>query len=189
MVKAHVDFEIVPGLTSTLAGPEWIGIPITHRDYASSFHVITGHHKDDGISVNWNVLTHEEGTLIFLMGMSHLYQIVTSLIREGKAETTPFAIVQWATQWQQNYGVGTLSNIEEVVAERQLSSPPVIIVGEVVQLQKELYHRGKLQGKHLLMPFVPDSKLAARFADEGAIVDYYERLKVTPMMPELPDLT
>ena len=94
-----VTFDVVPGLTSAITGLAAVGIPITHRDYASSFHVITGHRQADGRQLDWENIAHQEGTLVFLMGMAALTDICQSLMSHGRQVTTPVAIVQWATQW------------------------------------------------------------------------------------------
>ena len=110
-----INFEIIPGITSAIAGLAAAGIPITHRDFASSFHVITGHHKKDGQQLDWENIANQEGTIVFLMGMAQLPNICHQLIAHGKAMETPVAIIQWATQWRQKMVSGNLSNIVELV--------------------------------------------------------------------------
>ena len=85
--EAGIDFEVVPGISSSYAVPSYCGIPVTHRDFASSFHVITGHegdHKKGENVLDYATLAREEGTLIFLMGLKNLPNIVHSLIENGK---------------------------------------------------------------------------------------------------------
>ena len=99
-----IDFEVVPGITSAIGGLCYAGIPITHRDYSSSFHVITGHLREDdkeNPEINWNALANIRGTLVFLMGVANLKKISENLIKEGKAKDTPVALISWATRYNQ----------------------------------------------------------------------------------------
>ena len=127
-----IAFEVIPGLTSALAGLSAVGIPITQRGLASSFHVITGQRRDSEADLNWNNIAHQEGTLVFLMGMSNLANICHNLIINGKNPHTPVAIIQWATQWRQKMVISNLKEITAAAAQKGLSSPALIVIGEVV---------------------------------------------------------
>lgn len=172
---ARVSFEVIPGITSAIAGLAAAGIPITHRDYASSFHIITGHHKQDGHQLDWDNIAKQEGTLVFLMGMAQLSNICHQLIEHGKAATTPVAIIQWATQWRQKIVTGDLTNISDLVQKHQLSSPALIVVGEVVRLSAELNTKKPLTGVHVLVPFSSRQRLFNCLEDLGATADFYQR--------------
>src|SRR5699024_2217972 len=91
LVERNIPFETVPGVTSSIGGLAYAGIPITHRDYASSFHVITGHLKDESKELNWKALASLKGTLVFLMGVSNLEKICNRLVENGKEKNTPVA--------------------------------------------------------------------------------------------------
>lgn len=173
--KADVTFEVIPGITSAIAGLAAVGIPITHRDYASSFHIITGHHKRDGQQIDWENVAHQEGTLVFLMGMAQLPNICQQLITHGKAPQTPVAIIQWATQWRQRMVTGDLTTINDLVNRHHIGAPALIVVGAVVQLAKQLNVRHPLQGIHLLVPYSQRGCLASQLVDQGATVDFYPR--------------
>ncbi len=134
----HVAFEVVPGITSAISGLAAAGIPITHRDFASSFHVIAGHHKADGTVLDWENIAHQEGTLVFLMGMAELGNIATQLIAHGKAAQTPVAVIQWATYQKQRVVKADLATIESVAKREGIGAPALIVVGAVVQLMSEL---------------------------------------------------
>ena len=134
-VENEIPFEIVPGISSAIAAPAYAGIPVTHREVATSFAVVTGHTKnDDAPPEN---LPHAD-TLIFLMGVRALPKIVASLLARGRDASTPVALVRWGTTTQQQVVVGTLETIEEDVARAGLKPPALIVVGEVVRLREQL---------------------------------------------------
>ncbi len=184
--KQKIDFEVIPGITSAIAGLGAAGIPITHRDYASSFHIITGHKKSDGNGLDWNNIARQEGTLVFLMGMEELENIASNLIENGKSPQTPTAVIQWATHWKQKTVRSNLANIDLAVKRAGISSPALIVVGQVVKLMTELAPDLPLEGKHLLIPFKKNSKLFKRLQDKGASVDFFKRSQLTPLNFTLP---
>lgn len=153
---AGVDFVVVPGISSSYSVPAYCGIPVTHRDYASSFHVITGHegnHKNGATVLDYGTLAREEGTLIFLMGLKNLPNIVKNLIENGKNPKTPAGVLQEGTTARQKMAVGTLENIVEVVEREGIQTPAITVVGDVVSLADELsWYGGKLlSGQRVLV--------------------------------------
>lgn len=153
---AGVDFVVVPGISSSYSVPAYCGIPVTHRDYASSFHVITGHegnHKNGATVLDYGTLAREEGTLIFLMGLKNLPNIVKNLIENGKDSKTPAGVLQEGTTARQKMAVGTLENIVEVVEREGIQTPAITVVGDVVSLAGELsWYGGKpLSGQRVLV--------------------------------------
>lgn len=153
--KAGIEFEIVPGVSSSYAAAAYAGIPVTHRDYASSFHIITGHESNtkDGLTLNYKLLAQEEGTLAFLMGLGNLPHITRELIAGGKAPDTPAAVIQEGTTARQRTAAGTLATIEEEVKKAGIHTPAIIIVGEVISLQEQLdwFGKGPLFGMRVLL--------------------------------------
>lgn len=147
---AGVPFQIVPGVTSSIAAPAYAGIPVTHRDAASSFAVITGHERDDARESgtrsageaegrrNWAHIAHAADTLVFLMGVEALPEITARLQEHGRSPETPVALVQWGTWAQQRVVTGTLADIVEAVRAVGLTPPAVCVVGEVVKLRPAL---------------------------------------------------
>jgi len=138
LVAANLPFEIVPGITSAIAGPAYAGIPVTHRGLAYSVAFITGHRADDvqDPSYDWPYLASGPDTLIFLMGVSNLPVICEQLIRHGRPADTPVALVERASRTAQKTVVGTLENIvDKAVAIRP---PAIIIIGPVVGLRHSL---------------------------------------------------
>lgn len=150
VVKENIPFEVVPGVTSPIAVLNYAGIPITHRGKAQSFHIVTGKSAQD-LNVNFKALAGEEGTLVFMMGLSNLDNIVSQLIANGKSPLTPCGVVMRGTSAKQKKVIGTLENISQKVKEADLKSPCIIVVGEVVTLNESLswYENKPLFGKNI----------------------------------------
>ena len=191
--EAGVDFEVVPGISSSYSVPAYCGIPVTHRDFASSFHVITGHegnHKN-GVSVlNYETLAKEEGTLIFLMGLKNLPNIVTSLIENGKDPATPVGVLQEGTTARQRVATGTLADIVEVVEREGIKTPAITVVGDVVSLRQVLdwYGHKPLSGKSVLVTGTTSmvDRLSPILKEEGAEAISFSLIRTERMrLPEL----
>ncbi|SCI43390.1 MULTISPECIES: uroporphyrinogen-III C-methyltransferase [unclassified Romboutsia] len=151
-----IDFEVVPGITSAIGGLCYAGIPITHRDHASSFHVITGHLREDdkeNPEINWNALANTRGTLVFLMGVANLKKISENLIKEGKSKDTPVALISWATRYNQRVITSTLEDVYETAVKENIKPPTLIAVGSVVNLRDTLnfFERKPLFGKNIMV--------------------------------------
>jgi uroporphyrinogen III methyltransferase / synthase len=150
-----IDFEIVPGVTSAVAVPAYAGIPVTHRDFCSSLHIITGHERPDKdeSSIDYPVLAKVRGTLVFLMGVKNLSEICSKLILHGKESTTPAAVIEKGTTMEQRMVSGTLADIAGKVSDAGISSPAVTVIGEVAQLHDRLkwFPAGKLAGKRVIV--------------------------------------
>lgn len=156
LVNEGIEFEVVPGITSAIGGLCYAGIPITHRDYASSFHVVTGHLREDdkeNEELNWNALANVKGTLVFLMGVANLSKISNNLIKEGKSKETPVALISWATRYNQRVVTSTLENVYEIAIKENIKPPTLIAVGEVVNLRKKLnfFENKPLFGKSIIV--------------------------------------
>ena len=188
LTAAGVDFEVIPGITSAIAGLAAAGIPVTHRDYASSFHIITAHHQADGKTIDWPNVAKMEGTLVFLMGMANLDEICWHLVEHGKPATTPVAVIQWATQWRQKQVIGDLATIQAKVAAAQLTAPALIVIGDVVRLSADLAPHLPLQGHHFLVPISKTKRLFHALQDEGATADFYPRARQVEREIALPKL-
>ena len=135
LAKANVPYEIVPGISSALAVPAAIGVPVTHRQVAQTFTVVTGHTADDPFGTDWEDLP-RKGTLVILMGVRHLPQIVEKLLANGRSLDTPAVTIRSGTLPDQAYVVGTLADIAEKA--QHLSPPAITIVGEVVGVHEQL---------------------------------------------------
>ena len=155
LCKHGIDFEVVPGISSSYAVAAYQGIPVTHRTMASSFHVITGHEdasKPESV-LDYTTLAKEEGTLVFLMGLKNLGNICTNLISNGKDPKTPAAVMASGTTARQKMAVGTLETIEALVKEQGIQTPAITLIGDVVQLHSSLdwYSKKPLAGKCVLL--------------------------------------
>ena len=128
---------VVPGISSAIAVPAYQGISLTKRGVSESFWVITGTTSDRNLSDDVALAAQSSATVVILMGMSKLSQIVSLFQKESKGET-PVAIIQNGTTPQEKVGAGTIDTIQQVVAENKLSSPAIIIIGEVVKESSKL---------------------------------------------------
>lgn len=128
---------VVPGISSSIAVPAYQGISLTKRGVSESFWVITGTTSDRKLSNDVALAAQSSATVVILMGMSKLAQIVSLFQKESKGET-PVAIIQNGTTSQEKIGVGTIDNIQQVVAENKLSNPAIIVIGEVVKESNKL---------------------------------------------------
>jgi uroporphyrin-III C-methyltransferase len=136
--RAGVAWEVVPGITSALAAPAAVGIPVTHRDFASEVTIVTGHegeHKG-GAPVDWARLARTPGTLVVLMGVAALAANAERLMEGGMAPDRPAAVVERATLPDQRAVFGTLADIAAKAAAARLRPPAVLVVGEVVRLAR-----------------------------------------------------
>lgn len=174
LVAEGIDFEVVPGITSAIGGLCYAGIPITHRDHASSFHVITGHLRDDdkqNEELNWNALANNKGTLVFLMGVANLDKISSNLIKEGKSKDTPVALISWATRYNQRVLTSTLEDVYETALRENVKPPTLIAVGNVVGLREKLnfFEKKDLFGKSIMVTRsrTQSSSLVEKIADLG----------------------
>jgi uroporphyrin-III C-methyltransferase len=140
-LKQHkVKYEIIPGITSGIGSAEYSGIPLTHRDYASSVVFVTGHEdakKKEGI-VDWKKLAKAVDTIVIMMGLSRLEIISKKLISGGLDKNTPVAVIQNGTTDEHRLIKGTLSNISKKVSDAKIKPPTIIIVGKVVNLSDKI---------------------------------------------------
>lgn len=144
--REGIPFEIVPGVTSATAVPAYAGIPVTHRDFASSLHIITGHRRADRRSdpIPYQALVRAGGTLVFLMGTAALPDICSGLTAAGMPADTPAAILQEGTTAAARTLLADLHTLPARAHEEQIQSPAVIVVGEVCALQRKFEWRSAL---------------------------------------------
>ncbi len=145
LAENHIPFEVVPGVSSAVAVPAYAGIPVTHRGIASSFTVVTGHKASEKGKphIAWDKLSAATDTLVVLMGIGNLSFVVHQLIRNHKSPSTPVAVITHGTTGRQRCVTGTLQDIVEKVKSEGLQPPSVVVVGDVVQLRKNLRWFGK----------------------------------------------
>jgi len=133
-----VPFQVVPAVTAASGCAAYAGIPLTHRDYAQSVTFVTGHLKDNTMNLNWKQLAQPHQTVVFYMGLLGLPVIRKELNAHGVSPDMPVALIQQGTTEEQKVLTGTLANIQEIVEREQPKPPTLIIVGEVVKLEKRL---------------------------------------------------
>lgn len=155
LAEAGVSFEVIPGVSSAYAAAAYCGIPVTHRHVASSFHVITGHEDPtkEASVLDYKILAKEEGTLVFLMGLSRLQTICHMLIKNGKPPETAAAVISNGTTARQRVVTASLEQIAECAAQAELKPPAVLVVGDVAALQSQIswQQRGPLSGRRILV--------------------------------------
>jgi len=133
---AGIAVEMVPGVSSALAVPASVGIPLTHRKYASQVTILTGNEDPTkpGPALDWELLAKSRGTIVILMGVANLGKIADALIRNGKAAETPVAIIERGLRTDRRVTVGSLGSITGDAAKKGVKPPAVIVIGDVVKL-------------------------------------------------------
>lgn len=157
LVERNVDVEVVPGVSSSVAALATAGIPITHRGIAKGFQVITAHsRKDEEADIDYSLLTDETITCVFLMGLAHVKSIAAGLIKAGRRADTPAAVISNGTLAAQRKCIGTLADIGEKIEKAKLTSPAIIVVGDVVSLNDRLdfFEKRPLFGRKITVPYI-----------------------------------
>lgn len=134
--NAGIPVEMVPGVSSALAVPASVGIPLTHRKYASQVTILTGNEDPakPGPALDWDLLAKSRGTIVILMGVANLQKIADALIRNGKAPETPVAIIERGLRKDRRVTTGPLSEITIAAGKNGVRPPAVIVIGDVVKL-------------------------------------------------------
>lgn len=175
LTKEGIPYEVVPGVTSPLSVPAYNGIPVTHRDYCSSLHIITGHKRQgQAYDIDFEALVRTKGTLVFLMGVSAMEDICNLLMEAGMRKDMPAAILQKGTTAGQKRIVATVSTLKEEVDRQGIETPAIIVVGEVCKLADEFawYEKLPLAGFKVLVTRPRDliSTMAQKLRVQGAEV-------------------
>src|SRR4051812_7603856 len=174
--EAGIRFEVVPGVSSISAAPNYAGIPITHRAHCSSFTVITGHEDPNKAesSVDWAHVAKDRGTKVILMGMERIVEIARLLIQHGMPPETPVGMVRWGTTGRQASIEGTLATIPKVIEETGFGAPAVTVIGGVVGLREKLnwFETRPLFGQRIVVTRTREqaSGLASQLGELGAEV-------------------
>ena len=140
LLQEHgIPFEVIPGISSAMAAGVYAGIPLTHRDYSSSLHIITGHAKKNGeLDIDFDALTRLKGTIVVLMGVATLERICQSFMSAGMNPDMPVAIVENATLECQRKWIATMGTLCQLADENKIVPPAVVIIGAVCQLAEKL---------------------------------------------------
>ena len=151
--EKNIPFEIIPGITSAIAVPEYAGIPVTHRGVSKSFHVFTGMTAKENSFHDFKKIAELEGTLVFLMGVKNLGLITGELIKHGKDKNTPAAVIEKGTTGKQRVITDSLEKISETAEKEKAVSPAVIVIGDVVKKREKFnwFEKKELFGKNILV--------------------------------------
>ena len=138
--KKKIKFEIIPGITSGIGSATYAGIPLTHRNFASSVVFVTGHEdlQKSEEKVRWKKLAKSVDTIVIMMGLSRIGIICKQLIEGGMNKKTPVAVIQEGTTPQQKMITGNVSNISKLVTQKNIRPPSIIIIGKVVNFSKTI---------------------------------------------------
>ncbi len=181
-----IEFEIVPGITSAIAGPAYAGIPVTHRSENSHVTFFTGHEDPSKLesAIDYSALARLGGTQVMLMGVERIAQITGEMLAKGVRPDLPVALVRWATTGRQQTLTGTLENIAQRVVEAGFESPAVAVFGDVIELRKDLnwYERRPLSGKRIVVTRTRKQAgaLTAELRALGADVIELPTIKIEP---------
>jgi uroporphyrin-III C-methyltransferase len=134
--SAGIPVEMVPGVSSALAVPASVGIPLTHRDYASQVTILTGNEDPakPEPALDWKLLAKSRGTIVILMGVANLGRIADALIRNGKAGSTMVAIIERGLRKDRRVTTGSLATIADEAIKKGVKPPAVIVIGDVVKM-------------------------------------------------------
>ena len=140
LIKAGIEVEVVPGITSGIAAPAYAGIPVTHRQYNSSVTFVTGHEATEKYrpAVNWQAIAQGSETIVIYMGVHNLPQIIPQLLAGGMTLDTSIALIRWGTRPDQSQLIGTLETIVEQIAAADFQAPAIAVIGQVVDLRSLL---------------------------------------------------
>ena len=187
LVQAGIPFEEVPGISSTIAAPAYAGIPLTHRDMASSVTIITGHENPDKAQSahNWQALAASASTLVFVMGMKNLPGIVHNLLQAGMDPATPSALIFRGTTPSQRSLTAPLADLPSAAIKAGFSNPSVIVVGKVAQLRDSLgwFEQQPLFGRSIVVTRAREqaSGLADSLTKLGAEVIQCPTIEIQPL--------
>lgn len=186
--KEGIAYEVVSGVTSAIAALASAGIPITHRGMSRSFHVMTGHTKENGVPEDLKEFGKLSGTLVFLMGLSHLEEICQSLVNQGRPLSTPAAVIQNGTLPEQKTVRGTLEDIGEKCRREGIGSPAIIVVGDVTELHMESTYKRPLSGIKVGITGTPSftGRLETVLKDQGAQVEKIAVMDVVSLADTMP---
>ncbi len=183
-----VPFEVVPGITTAISVPAYAGIPVTHRDFSSSVHVITGNKKNNGqLELDFNLLASIGGTLVFLMSVSSLKQILDGLLNAGMDKNMPASIIENGTTPYQRKVVGTIENLFDKAQNKKIKAPSIVVVGEVCRFSQKLdwFSNRELSGTNIIVtrPKASGGTLSLKLKELGANVIDYPCVEINQISP------
>jgi uroporphyrinogen III methyltransferase / synthase len=186
LASADVPFEVVPGVSSIVAAPNYAGIPLTHREYCSTFTVLTGHEQPDKANsdLDFQQIAAIPGTKVILMGLKRLSELTQTLISRGLPSETPVAIIQQGTTGQQRSVEGTLASIADLADRQKVEAPAIIVIGDVVKLRPKLnwFEKRRLFGLRIVVTRAREQAgtLSQKLAELGAEVLEIPTIRIVP---------
>ena len=186
LAAAGIAFEVVPGVTAGIGAPAYAGIPVTHRDIASSVTFFTGHGIEgrDAGTLDFGRLA-LDGTLVSFMGVGNLSNVAAELIRIGRSAETPVAVVEWGTYARQRTVTGTLSDIATQCDAAKIEAPALVVIGEVVSLRDTVswFEARPLHGLRVAVTHTTERRggLETRLQELGADVFSFPTLEIAPL--------
>ena len=186
IAEAGIPFEVVPGITSSIAGPAYAGIPVTHRAHNSHVTFFTGHENPAKTesAIDYAALAKLGGTQVMLMGVERLGSITSEMLKHGVRGDLPVALVRWATTAQQETLTGTLGDIAQKVVTNAFAAPAVAVFGEVVTLRDKLnwYEKRPLLGKRIVVTRTRKqaSVLSSKLRSLGADIIELPTIRIGP---------
>ena len=187
LAEAKIPYEVVPGVTSAVAVPAYAGIPVTHRHYASSVTIMTGHEHPDKpqSAIRWNELAKVSDTLVCLMSVKTLPMITGKLMQYGRSATTPCAVIEWGATPRQRTVTGTLKTIAQRAARAAIQPPATLVVGHVVKLRAQLnwFETRPLFGKRIVVTRATEKAgpLVEQLEALGAQVEQLPAIELVPV--------
>jgi uroporphyrinogen III methyltransferase/synthase len=186
LAASGIPFEVVPGVSSIVAAPNYAGIPLTHRDVCSTFTVLTGHEdpEKENSDLDFKEIARIPGTKVILMGLKRLGELTKTLVAHGMSPETPAAIVRRGTTGAQQSIAGTVGTIAAMAADKKISAPAITIIGDVVKLRGKLnwFEQRPLFGRRIVVTRRREQagELSKPFADLGAEVLEIPTIKIVP---------
>ncbi|MDP7090912.1 MAG: uroporphyrinogen-III C-methyltransferase [Dehalococcoidia bacterium] len=192
LAAAGVSWEVVPGISSTIAAPAYAGIPVTQRGMSTSLTIVTGSedpNKPDS-TINWDALAGLSGTLVFVMGWKSMNDIVAALTSRGVPSERPAALIQWGTTAKQHVVTGPISEIVARGVEAGIGAPVALVIGEVAGLRDAMawFDTRPLFGKRVLVTRARSqaSRLVKQLEELGAEVLEYPTIEIIPVRDPAP---
>lgn len=193
LIENDIEFEVVPGVTSAVSALAYAGIPVTHRDFASSIHFVTGHAKDGSVeNIDFKSLVAGNGTILFYMGVSTLHQLINGLINAGIDRNMPCAAVENGTRYNMRTLISTVENMIADAEKFQLRSPAIIAVGKVCSLGEKFswFTKSNIFSKKIIVTrhIISNNTLTDRLKNLGAEVIDYPCIKINENNSEILNL-
>ena len=186
LAAAGIPWEVVPGISSTIAAPAYAGIPVTQRGISTSVTIVTGSEDPNqpDSTINWDALARLSGTLVFVMAWKGMKDIVSTLTSRGISKERPAALIQWGTTAKQKVVTGSINEIVDRGVNAGIGAPVALVVGEVADLRNSMawFDQRPLFGKKILVTRARTqaSKLVSHLEDLGAEVFEYPTIEIVP---------